>query len=524
MLKYAHVRKAKPRGIIRRERSSPRDSTPTPTPMITMSRQAIDRPMAIRPEAILQLQHLVGNRATGNLLCRSCERDARPASASKPVDASTIRRKLDSESDMKVRAFLKKPASAALETQEVLAWLKSTFGDPTGSQEGDARRLLEAEHVESPLHEVIGAYLGKPVAATAMEGLENAIKHGASPATLRHLYGLSEAGDNTTAEIGSHPAWVNQQELGKWATGLTSKDKYKTLLALNKAKNNQVVKGDELLYLGADSDIEHPLFTTPATKLTLVSQSNAGLSGTTDQIEAKLKKYAKAGFKVVKKLTGATTSTISVVQEASDHEVLTINYHEKTYDTYVLENSAKQHDIVMDKDSWLKEWKEFNDKEVVDAVAVMVKQGGLWFGGFDTNSPKAQSEITALFDDVTDSLEGEARKWSGYENVNLRQRNAKEAGSATEGAQEEAGDEVWINVQQYVLPLAEEHLSGQSVDKNKYDGFISALKNVLPYVEGIQESHFKQLAEVLMERLKGKAEGWEPKLAEVQQDVAKAAV
>jgi len=425
---------------------------------------------------------------------------------------------------VKVRAFLKKPGSAALETQDVLEWLKSTFGNPTGSQEGDARRLLEDEHAESPLHEVIGAFLGKPVAATAMEGVENAIKNGASPATLRHLYGLSEASDTTTAEIGSHPAWVNEQELGKWATGLTSKEKYKTLLALNKAKNGQTVKGNELLYLGADSDVEHPLFTTPATELTLVSQSNAGLNGTTDQIEAKLKKYAKAGFKVVKILTGPTTSTISVVQESNDHEVLTINYHEKTYDTYVTENSARQHDIVMDKDSWLKEWKEHNDEEAVDAVALMVKQGGLWFGGFDSNSPKAQSEMTALFDDVTDSLEGEARKWSGYENVKLRRRNEKEVGSATEGEQEGASDEVWSNVQQYVLPLAEEHLSGKSVDKNKYAGFISALKNVLPYVEGAQESHFKRLAEVLMTRLEGKTEGWEPRLAEVQQDVAKAAV
>ncbi|MGH7863199.1 MAG: hypothetical protein ACREOS_13320 [Candidatus Dormibacteraceae bacterium] len=472
---------------------------------------------------MLRLQRLVGNRATISLLDRSRQPGGWAAPTSTSRSASIIQRKLDSPGEAKVKALLKKPSSATLDTQDVLKWLRSTLGDPSGSQEKDAERLIDDEKVESPLHDVIGAFLGTPFGAGALDSLENAIKNGVSPATLRHLYGLSKAAESTGAEIGAHPSWVNEQELGKWATGLGSTDKYKTLLAVNKAKNNQAVKGKELLYLGADSDVEHPLFTTPATDLTLVSQSNAGLAGTTNQIEAKLKKYAKPGFNVVKKLTGETTSVISVIQEEGDHVVLTINYHEKSYDTYIAESSGKKHDIVMDKDSWLKEWKSHNDREVVDAIAEQVKQGGLWLGGFETTNPKAQSQLISLFDDVTGTLESEARKWSGYESLNLRKRSAKEVGGISEGAAEEASDGVWETVQQHILPLAEEHLSGKSVDKNQYDGFIKALENVLPYVEGINEAHFKKLAEVVVAKLEGKADGWEPRLAEVQKDIEQAA-
>jgi hypothetical protein len=48
--------------------------------------------------------------------------------------------------------------------------------------------------------------------------------------------------------------------------------------------------------------------------------------------------------------------------------LLTGTYHAQLYDEYLGKGDAP-HDILMDKDSWLKEWKGFDDDQAVTTIA-----------------------------------------------------------------------------------------------------------------------------------------------------------
>jgi hypothetical protein len=310
----------------------------------------------------------------------------------------------------------------------------------------------------------------------------------------------------------AHPDWANGEALNGWADGLSSHDKMSTLHGVNAAKNQGHVPGQSVTYLGGDQDIEHPLFTTNDTNLTLVGidpntltdPSTADhnrqevLNKATAGIIAKLERYKKPGVAIASH-TQLPVSTILVTDSQSGQPHLTIEYHAQTYDEFVGKAPPKA-DIVMDKDSWLKEWKDHNDHEAVQAMAQLTKAGGLWMGGFNSSQPLANDQIATLFHDVTDTVSPEHQRWSGYEELKVRKLRDQPVASASNSA---PTDPVWEKIRRDVLPTVDDELKRTTMNDAEYQAMLGNLEYIVPYVAGIQDTHYTQLAAHIMAKISG---------------------
>ncbi len=262
------------------------------------------------------------------------------------------------------------------------------------------------------------------------EARANAVRHGLGAETVDYLFGDGPRPGQTVAEIGEHPSWVEDRALGRWAAGVAMTPKYETLVALNRlTRSGEGPQGDTLLYLGANADIEHPLFTTRATRMTLIGVDPENLDAVTrkahlDQVvgvmERSLRGYATPGHAVVRAETEPGRVTRLTV-EGPDGPVLTVDYHAVTYDEYLHANPGERFDVVMDKDSWLLEWR--SEQGVADAVDALLAQGGSWVGGTELGAAAAARFTRA----PAERLGVGDPKWSGYQDLRLRTRTDRPA-------------------------------------------------------------------------------------------------
>lgn len=310
----------------------------------------------------------------------------------------------------------------------------------------------------------------------------------------------------------------NQQKLdhylGAWHGGLQNEGKKTTLASLKALKQEGAIRGQSLLYLGGDADIEHPLMATPATHLTFVGMSPDVIAGKApaEANAARAEDHTRHLNDIKRKLgeiglpfeethiQAGAVSQLTVRDETGD-VLVSIEYHTKTYNEYVAALGGRQFDIVMDKDSWLKGWQDFEDERVPAAIAPMVREGGLWMGGFESDSGKANVTTDALFNDVTAGTVGENQKWSGYEDMKVRTRTATTVGEAQEiaNASQADLDPVWTAIATQILPTLEEHLNRPdgNLDHGAYTGLLDALEYTFPYIEGVDADYCEKMATYL---------------------------
>jgi hypothetical protein len=146
-------------------------------------------------------------------------------------------------------------------------------------------------------------------------------------------------------------------------------------------------------------------------------------------------------------------------------------------------------------------------------------------GGFDSHDPMTQSQLTALFHDVTDVVSPEHQRWSGYENLHLRQRNDQGVSTQQPGQSSGGGaparDEAWDEVQRSIFPIVDEQLSRTTLKQSEYEGLISTLEYSVPYLTGVNVGHTDRIAERIMAKVNGLTlEGFTLSLAEVKAKLA----
>ncbi|MCG6495634.1 hypothetical protein [Kitasatospora sp. A2-31] len=272
--------------------------------------------------------------------------------------------------------------------------------------------------------------------------LDRAVRHRIDEETISYLFGDGPRTDRAAAGTGRHPSWVDDRALGRWAAGVELEPKYRTLLELNRLSHEGDAPRDRsLLYLGANADVEHPLFTTRATELTLVGVDPVNLNAATRQahlnevvgaVVRNLRSYARDGHTVSStEIDRGRVATVRV-EGPDGHPVLTVDYHSLTYDEYLAEHPGERFDVVMDKDSWLLEWR--SEDGVADAVAGLLAEGGRWIGGTElTRSAEARFERPG--DGVTGpGGTGAGAVWSGYQDLRIRTRAAGPDPSPTAAA------------------------------------------------------------------------------------------
>lgn len=240
---------------------------------------------------------------------------------------------------------------------------------------------------------------------------------------------------NKEKEI-SCPEWADKNIFNSMFEGLTNSEinsnaglRAHTLKVLNQ---NQ--KGKSLLYLGSGEDIMHPLFATGANKITFVDSCCSF-----DNIENNLMKLINQKKYILKKeISSSNEAHFSVVDKSTNKEMFNIDIYISDYDSFiqkVVEEKKDLFDIVMDKDSWLKEWHSDQREERFLKIGSVMKQEGMWIGGFNTQGeeegfPNVKIAIHSLFDRVTNlfnkALQQNTIEWSGYENLEVRIRTQKD--------------------------------------------------------------------------------------------------
>ncbi|MGW2255797.1 hypothetical protein ACWCXH_37470 [Kitasatospora sp. NPDC001660] len=167
--------------------------------------------------------------------------------------------------------------------------------------------------------------------------------------------------------------------------------------------------------------------------MTLVGVDPKGLNAETRQahltvvveaLERSLGSYAGPGHTVAtaKKADGAV-ATVTV--EGPGGPVLTVDYHALTYDEYLKAHPGERFDVVMDKDSWLLDWR--SEQDVAEAVTGLLADGGTWVGGTRLR-PSVEAGFTRT---PNDRLGLAATKWSGYQDLHVRTPSGRAVAEAT---------------------------------------------------------------------------------------------
>lgn len=206
------------------------------------------------------------------------------------------------------------------------------------------------------------------------------------------------------------PSWTDPEKLRTWLRNPTadSQDAATRIPALEKL-NSENWSGDRLLYLGGDSDIEHPLFSTKAKEVTLVSfdpysERQAHLSAVDADLRRKIDKYRDPQHTVTREIDNDNHSVRFTVQH-NGTDVQVITFVAKTYDEFINDNHQK-FDFVMDKDSRFNDWKS-TPREVADAISGLLEPGGHWLSGHEI------PQTTPHFADRTTELLGtDTADWS----------------------------------------------------------------------------------------------------------------
>ncbi|MCW2943369.1 MAG: hypothetical protein JWR24_86, partial [Actinoallomurus sp.] len=302
----------------------------------------------------------------------------------------------------------------------------------------DQVRLLVAAEIVRSGHEAGGNLARTLVPSTAMigDGADTAV-----PTPVLRLRGHDPSAD-PVQEPGGHvppatgtpgttplnvPEWVRPDRLSQWLAGLRLGAKRQTLAALNAARP----AGGSLLYLGANDDIEHPLLASSAQSHVFVGVDpavvghpdervlrNAHLTEVRNEITRKLHEYAQDGYQVHVESETGDYFHLSVTGP-DGRSVYDVEYHALTYDEFVALNDGRRFDVVLDKDSWLLDWKD-NQAAVAEQASSLTEPGGHWIGGFELPTPENGTALPGGFDDVTGQLGIERPTWSGYETLHVR--------------------------------------------------------------------------------------------------------
>lgn len=334
------------------------------------------------------------------------------------------------------------------------------------------------------------------------DALKAAIRHGVDEETQTYLFNNGPRPERAATAIGEHPSWVDERALGRWAVGLTLTPKYETTLALNRlTAAGDGPQGRSLLYLGANSDIEHPLFTTRATEMTLVGVDpkdltdairKAHLEVVVEALERSLGSYAGPGHTVatVRKVDDAV-ATITV--EGPGGRVLTVDYHALTYDEYLKAHPGERFDVVMDKDSWLLDWR--SEQDVAEAVTGLLADGGTWVGGTRLG-PSVEAGFTRT---PNDRLGLAGTKWSGYQDLYVRTPSGRAVAEATRL------DDLLSSVAKVTETRFE--FRDFTFDEDRYREMLAVdLEYVLPFHEYFNSSDAAQNTASAIELLPGVAE------------------
>ncbi|AVZ71604.1 hypothetical protein SLUN_04770 [Streptomyces lunaelactis] len=263
---------------------------------------------------------------------------------------------------------------------------------------------------------------------------ETAIRrHKIGGETIAYLFHDGARTDEVSRTIGEHPSWVNERALGQWVVGLPLTSRYTALVALNKwTRSGEGLQGESLLYLGANSDFHHPLFTTSAREMTFVGVDPAGLNDVARKkhldnvvlvMQENLVSYAKDGYTV--ETTEIVPGRVArlTVHGSDGQKELSIEYRSETYDEFVEAHPGATFDVVMDKDSWLLDWKNHEHAAVAETIGGLLSDGGTWIGGL-----QLPDSARGPFSELSLSGQGVAHPmWSGYEELHLRQKAARPA-------------------------------------------------------------------------------------------------
>ncbi|MFC5219719.1 hypothetical protein [Streptomyces coerulescens] len=308
----------------------------------------------------------------------------------------------------------------------------------TESETSTAEQESSADQVNEP------SLADQPVTAEVRElsegekrRLEIAVeRHEVDAETIGYLFYGADKTAEVTNWIGEHRPWVNDRVLGQWVVGQNMSFKPGTLVALNKlTTSGAALQGDSLLYLGANSDVEHPLFTTSARRMVFVGVDTRNLNAETRSAHLEtvvsvmrdnLGSYVMDGYTITTTEIVPGRVTRLTVDGTDGRSMLSIDYHAETYDEFCEAHPEAQFDLVMDKDSWLDTWAHESDRAIAPVIGGLLKDGGTWISGL-----KLDDRSRGPFTDL--SVSGLAHyPWSGYEDLYLRQKDGTYTGPEPE--------------------------------------------------------------------------------------------
>ncbi|WP_441246577.1 gamma-glutamyl-gamma-aminobutyrate hydrolase family protein [Kitasatospora sp. McL0602] len=392
-------------------------------------------------------------------------------------------------------------AKNGMDTPErLVARLDQRLGnDPAGHQR--AEELL-GDGREHGFDEVLSAYLDHEVHSEGTGELVWAVNNEASPETLKYLFGSGEHGPEVIKDLGNPPEWTDRREFGKWLVTLPVKDKYQTILGLNELN---LEAGNRLLYLGAGADVEHPLMTTGAKDFTFVSKTPAEeLKGSQDALKASLEKYAAPGHEVTLRTDESGVDHYSVTGP-DGKSVLDVRVHNQDYSEYLGAHPDEKFGFLMDKDSWLKDWKDHDNGALIQDLAPHVDENGYWISGTslpELDGPPRPGHPDAPFGNHPTELQG--GNWSGGEPLHLRQRTDAPADEFVHGGQQEP-NHGWDKLSYIVGDFHE----GDRVGQDRFLEVVQEFRDMAEYLpDGPPDS--AALRDKIMEWAGGRTDGFTP--------------
>lgn len=295
-----------------------------------------------------------------------------------------------------------------------------------------------------------------------------------------------------------HPPWIKPSKMEDFIDGVQLPDKRKTLLSLNEAKAQGKISGDTLLYFGAGADIMHPLLTTTAKEMHFVDM---GMDF--DSVRSKLSELFEAGFEL-QESDLPDGKKFTVVKTDGQEAMFTLHLHKTGYDTFIQDNGDRQFDYFMDKDSWLGKggWKGPDDLGVSESILSLVKDNGLWVGGYEVVQESGSQFLKASVDDITSDLVSDSVTWSGYEKIQVRRKKQDVdlqalSSQVRESAQQ---DPTWTKIQDQVLNYIDDYSDSDTLLQLNIEN-ISAIFDMLPVLDvPIQEKHIQSLADYVMQK------------------------
>ena len=335
---------------------------------------------------------------------------------------------------------------------------------------------------------------------------------------------LRDEMEHSELPVGKHPSWVKPKPMARFiqhfqhppkdSSQSILKNKGRTLLDLNTAKGSGLINGGKLLYLGANDDILHPLFTTGASEMDFVSigSFDEDLGPTLDNrvqtlelgrsIQATLKELISDEYEVVELSMGPHTASIQVRNKENGEPILKVNLHAKTYDEFFVANPDKKFDVMMDKDSWLKPWKEQDEQAVVNEMSSRLSPQGQWMGGFHSEKGSTLQHIDQRFEDQTSDLINDSDRWSTGETIVIRKLRSEPLQLEDEPQLEL--DPVAQKISDDVLPVLSKLLNVNDLDvqtyrKNllqEYEGF-----GLLSFIEKVEDKHITQVATFIKDKI-----------------------